>query len=74
MKNLTLLKIEAQKSAEYRGHVVQWQVPTKYNNSDRKTTNARCLHCDMMMFVDSEPAPNSIDISGEMVALTCPVS
>ena len=73
-KSLSLLRIEADTSCKFRGHKMSWNVPSKYNNSKRECQPARCEYCDMEVFIDTKPAPNSIDISGEAVALNCPES
>jgi hypothetical protein len=69
-KTQTLAK-RATQAAEFRGHrLTSWQWTT--HNATRQTGTAVCQDCHKQAFVDSAPAPNSIDISGEAVALNCP--
>ena len=71
-KSLSLLRIEDNTTCQFRGHKMAWKVPSKYNNTKRETQPAYCEYCGMEVFIDTKPAPNSIDIGGEAVALNCP--
>lgn len=59
----------ADQSARSRGHILKswrWQ-----GTNDRMTGEAYC-QCGCVAMVDTKPAPNGIEISGEAVAITCP--
>ena len=73
-KSVTLLKIEAQCAVKFRGHNLnRWSSSFDIKGNQIKA-DAHCKHCGMAVFVNSRPAPNDIDISGEAVALNCPES
>lgn len=52
-----------------RGHRLQsW----RWEGTDvRLTGQAYCRDCGMMAAIDTKPAPNSIEVSGEAVSLAC---
>lgn len=61
---------EADKSTQYRGHLMsRWSWDP--HGSTRVTGCAKCLVCGRRSYVDTKPAPNSIDISGDAVAMNC---
>lgn len=61
----------ADTAAKWRGHTMDsWRF--YHTESDGRTTGvSRCSYCLMDACVDSQPPPNSIDISGEAIALHC---
>ena len=73
------LQEEAIKALESRGHkVIQWQETKNrygggiYTGSDTIIkAYSNCIYCNRQVIIDVYPAPNSIDISGEAVALYC---
>lgn len=65
-----LLVKRADHVAESRGHMLgmwQWQGSDAHMRGE-----AYCIFCKMAAMIDTHPAPNSIDIGGEAVALNCP--
>ena len=62
---------QATRAAESRGHVLGTWDWTDRAHGGRRTGIAACVDCGRMAFVDTHPAPNGIDISGEAVALGC---
>ena len=60
---------EAKKSAIFRGHTLskwEWkELPT------RTVGTAYCEKCNRYVTVDTNPAPNSIDIGGSAIAVSC---
>lgn len=64
---LIRLKREARSSASFRGHKL-----SRFQTSNHgQTAHAHCVWCQRSVFVDTNPAPNGIDIHGEAVALNC---
>ena len=67
----SLLKIEAKVSCEYRGHIMsKWEPGEWYRDTIR---HSECQECKMQVTINTKPQPNEIDISGEAIALDCPV-
>jgi hypothetical protein len=66
MKKIDRLKKEALESCDFRGHDMG-----KFRNYDKETARSLCWNCGMYVQVESSPAPNSIDIGGNAVAMTC---
>lgn len=64
--SINRLKSDARASAQWRGHDM-----SEWRNTSHKNAESHCLTCGRWAFVDAKPAPNSIDISGEAVALGC---
>ncbi len=65
MDKLNRLKSEALQSTKFQGHVMnQW---IERNHS----WYCECLKCGRSVRVELTPAPNSTDISGKAVALSC---
>lgn len=61
------LKRSATQSARRRGHDMgKWELSDYWRNPVQT-----CKRCGMRVYVDPNPAPNGIDISGEAVALNC---
>lgn len=63
------LRKQAEKSCNFRNHLMGWDTPRFYEN--RITQVGHCLHCGKEAILDTNPPPNGIDISGEAVALGC---
>lgn len=57
---------EAMESAAFRGHGGM-----TVRELDGRGGWAECDECGMGVYVETNPAPNSIDIHGEAVALDC---
>ena len=72
------LRRSALESAEWRGHKMwrfehyrmTWQGKLL---KDRHAGTARCKVCGAYASFDTYPPPNGIDISGDAVALNCPI-
>lgn len=69
MTRFDKLKREARQAATYRGHRLS-PFRTLKAAGVRKVGRAACP-CGMDVQVETHPAPNSIDIGGEAVALNC---
>lgn len=68
MTDMELLQLEALEACAFRGHTMgPWQRHDFYDT----ISYAHCTQCDMQVVVNTRPMPNSIDISGEAVALNC---
>lgn len=65
---LTTLKRQARDTAQFRGHILG-NFKNSYNSKTRAM--AVCKECWHTVIVDTKPAPNGIDISGEVVAVHC---
>jgi hypothetical protein len=63
--NLANLKRQARISAHHRGHELG-----EWIDADISAV-AYCEHCQQWAYVDAQPAPNGIDISGPAVAVNC---
>ncbi len=60
---------EARESMYYRGHS-----PSRAATSGKVPelqAQIRCNDCGMQVWVQTKPAPNSIDISGSAIAMHC---
>jgi len=60
------LKTSALDSAMWRGHLMG-----KWESHGAKYSASECLKCGALVTVNTNPAPNEIDICGEAVALSC---
>jgi len=69
IKEIKSLRKEAEESCKSRNHEINWQKETEYSN--RITQIGICRACEMEVMINTNPAPNDIDISGEAVALGC---
>jgi len=63
------LKSEALQATKQRGHVMGEWIEGRHSWS--KYAYCECLKCGKSVQIELTPAPNSIDISGEAVALSC---
>lgn len=59
---------EAQSATAARGHKMRWGQPLYGPNSAQ---NAVCSICGRGVTIQTHPAPNSINIGGEAVAVDC---
>ena len=66
MKKLERLRKEALESCVFRGHKMR-----SFSRKYRHWWNATCKICGKEVYLNDEPAPNDIEISGEAVALHC---
>lgn len=67
MASLRSLKREAIKSAEFLGHKMgRWS-----DNPDLTSAVSICTICGASVYVETDPAPNSIDVGGSAVAIGC---
>jgi len=57
---------EAKESCTFRGHQMK-----PFSHKYKKWSSSECKVCGMGCNVNTDPAPNEIDISGEAVALHC---
>ena len=67
--DLSQLRTEADTSARFRGHIIDWVTP--WHGEGRSLQNGSCRGCGMEVQINSKPLPNQIDIGGEAVALNC---
>jgi hypothetical protein len=68
MTTFDRLSREARAAARWRGHDL-----THFRPIDTHHWRAQCRNCPADVDVNLHPLPNEIDISGEAVALNCPV-
>lgn len=66
MRRIDRLRKEAMEATKFRGHKM-----CRYWDGTRLHHMKYCLNCGRQVFIDLYPSPNSIDISGEAVALNC---
>ena len=67
MASIRTLKKQAVDTCKARGHKMGRFVTL----DKRGIAQAVCKFCGMSVMVDTHPAPNSIDIAGNAVALNC---
>ncbi len=67
MTKLNRLKLEGLSATDFRGHTM-----SRFANLKSGTrAYSNCERCGKELFIESKPAANDIDISGEAVALGC---
>lgn len=69
------LKKEAREAATWRGHDLgRFETSGFWTAGDRFVATAECKTpgCDAQVTVNTNPAPNQIDIMGDAVAVGCP--
>lgn len=72
MRRVERLKQEASAIARSRFHLLgRWTNTLKHNNMRDLSTNY-CKRCGGYVQVNSNPAPNDIDIGGPVMAGNCP--
>lgn len=69
MKKVIRLKSEARESSTWRGHTMK-----RFEQLTPTTHESTCKVCGAYVQVDTKPLPNGIDISGNAVALGCPIN
>jgi hypothetical protein len=67
MTELERLRREAEGSARFRDHEIEWREPA-HNGT---TQQGWCIYCGKWVQVNTHPRPNQIDIGGPAVALNC---
>ena len=65
------LKEVARECCEWREHSMGNFKETGVRGTWDHLFTARCKRCGMHVYVEPTPAPNSIDVFGEAVALDC---
>ena len=69
-EQLARLKFSAEQAAQWRGHTLsEWRDFVHREG----VSIAKCTVCGAEAHVKVEPMPNEIDVSGEAVALNCPI-
>lgn len=70
-EKLDKLKEQAEKACEFRGHKMG-----SWINTSETHAYCYCLNepCKAEVGVNNKPMPNEIDVGGDAVALTCPVT
>ncbi len=75
MRLETRLKQEAKESCEFRGHKMMPFVtlcrPNPLMGVRGYVARSLCAHCGKYVQIETRPAPNSIDIGGDALALNC---
>lgn len=66
MKKIEKLRREALESCKLRGHKMK-----SFSRKYRHWWYSECKDCGMTVFINDNPVPNDIEISGEAVALNC---
>ena len=69
MRRINRLRLEALESCNWRGHKMERFKYRKWTN--RIVGWSGCKICGKSVNINSNPAPNGIDIVGEAVALGC---
>lgn len=64
MKKIATLQKKAMKCTRFRRHKMKWIL-------DEKWGRGICSKCGMDVDLNTNPAPNQIDIGGEALALNC---
>ena len=73
MRTETRLKQEAIEACTVRGHKMVPFVTLQRPNVQARGYVARsvCINCGKYVQIETKPAPNSIDIGGDAIALGC---
>lgn len=66
MTHINRLRLEALKACNGRGHKM-----SRFTRLASHTMESICRRCNRGVCLNTKPAPNEIDISGEAVALNC---
>lgn len=75
MRKIDRLKKEAREACEWRGHKMGNFFDSRgFWSSHQRVALCKNFGCGAMVVVDSKPDPNGIDISGDAVAVNCPVN
>ena len=65
------LRREARAAAAWRGHSLARFSPLLPSTGRGGYADAACMTCGAAVRIETAPAPNSIDIGGEAVAVSC---
>jgi len=65
------LRREARAAAVWRGHTLGRFSPLLPSTGRGGYSEATCTACGAWLRIETAPAPNSIDVSGEAVAVSC---
>jgi hypothetical protein len=75
MKHISTLKVEARIACEARGHDMKYfdtlARPNPLMGIQGTVARTHCRKCGREVQVETHPAPNSIDIGGEALAINC---
>lgn len=71
MRKVERLKKEARECAEWRGHKLGRFVRHSWRKG-HWFADCQNEHCTAGVYIELDPLPNSIDISGAAVAVDCP--
>ncbi len=72
MEKLEMLKEQAERSAEFRGHILgPWKSNLIFPSRKRKVELSICINCGEWAEVDTCPLPNGINVGGTAVAVEC---
>ncbi len=72
MRKLEMLKEQAERSAEFRGHTLgPWKSNLIFQTKKRAVELSICIYCGEWAEVDTCPLPNGIDVGGTAVAVEC---
>lgn len=73
MEKSKKLKREAKASAENAGHTLG-KFRTLVTDGSRMVAEAVCIHCGSYVQINTNPAPNQIDIGGSVFGNSCLVN
>ena len=72
MRKLDMLREQAERSAEHRGHALgPWKPNLVFRAGPRKVELSICVYCGEWAEVDTCPLPRGINVSGTAVAVEC---
>lgn len=74
MRSVTRLKQEAKEACVSRGHEMTPFVTLRRPNppiAQGYVARSVCINCGKYVQIETRPAPNSIDIGGDALALSC---
>jgi hypothetical protein len=72
MGKLEILREQAEKSAEFRGHTLgPWKPNLIFPAKRRAVELSICIFCGEWAEVDTCPLPNGIEVGGTAVAVEC---
>ncbi len=63
--------IEAGRACKFRGHTMQLKWDIGIPSARNAGAKNMCTKCNKKVYINTNPAPNEIDIVGEAVALGC---
>jgi len=71
MRKLDRLIQESRASATFHGHVLGNFIRFSKVAGHAHRAKAFCKVCGMSVWIETDPEPNSIDISGDAIAIEC---